>query len=204
MFLLKSRNGQHQLKLKTIKQRNVQWSSEKWTHNPLFNTLWTILKMLDQMQVTPIPPYSNRFYQLVSGCTQRLFFWKGPLLLAYHLPIYLASATFFLCINLHTYMATYSSNLSTLFFELLFYLLNCLLTQLPTYIPTYLTMHWSSYLPLCSPTYLCFLHAWNVITICILWLNLKVILLTKYLMNITPNFQIAIVNTSEALVKREF
>jgi hypothetical protein len=35
MFLLKSRNGQHQLKLETIKQRNVQWSSEKWTHGPI-------------------------------------------------------------------------------------------------------------------------------------------------------------------------
>jgi len=35
MFLLKSRNGQHLLKLETIKQGNVQWSWEKWTHSPI-------------------------------------------------------------------------------------------------------------------------------------------------------------------------
>jgi len=116
------------------------------------NTLWTILKMRDQMHATPIPPYWNGFYQLVSGCTQSLFFGKGLLSLANDLLSYLASVTFFLPINLPTYMPTYFSNLSTLLFELPFYLLNFLVTQLPTYIPTYLPKHPSSYQPLCLPT----------------------------------------------------
>jgi hypothetical protein len=108
------------------------------------------------MQATPIPPYSNVFYQLVSGCTQRLFFFflEGTTFirpsLAY-LPSYLAGVIFFLCTNLPTYMPTYFSNLSPLFPELPFLLLTCLLTQVLSYIPTYLPMH--------SPFYLCFLHS---------------------------------------------
>jgi len=54
---------------------------------------------------------------------------------------------------------------------------------------------------------LCTLCFWNVITICILWLNLKVILLTKDLMKTTTNFEITIINTSEqtkALINTKF
>jgi len=84
------------------------------------NTLWTILKMWGQLQATPIPPYSNGFYQLVSGCTQRVFFSEGVIFIGpslIYLSGYLASVTFFLPINLSTYMLTYSSNLSILHFD---------------------------------------------------------------------------------------
>jgi hypothetical protein len=111
------------------------------------------------MQATPIPPYSNGFFQLVSGCTQRVLFLEGATFigpsLAY-LPSSLASVTFFLFTNLLTYKPTYSSNLSTLFFELSFYLLTCLpinrttylYTYLATYAPTFLSPTMFTYLPL--------------------------------------------------------